>query len=142
MNSDQTPFPAEPGGGQWHKYEDPSTGLFASKTAGWTADSFSSGFEVDFSSLKREGMRAVRVFGYCVHATAVGGWFYRKGGDTNISNTPIAAGERSHELGVANAGGITSGLFEIWLSSDYKAQFAVAHVNYDIYIAPPIEYLL
>ena len=138
-NSWQQPIDAEPGGGQWHKFEDPGTGWFATKVAGWTADQFTpGGLEVDFGPVKREGMRAVRVFIVIESAVEVALW--RKSGDTNISNTPFASSEFSHEL--LWQGGSDRGQCVIWLSSDYKAQFAVTGVNADLYIAHPVEYLL
>ena len=86
-------------------------------------------------------MKAVRVYGQCIHNTVAGAWYYRKSGDTNISNTPDASGEVSHALGASVGGGRSGGQYVIWLSTDYKAQFAVPHVDYDLYIAYPIEYL-
>lgn len=136
------PVAGEPSGGTWHKVADPSTGYFASKTAGWTADSFSGGLEVDFSAVVPAGTKAVRVTVVCNHLTALGSVFYRKSGDTNISNTPLASEENSHRLLTSESNGWSSAQAVIWLSSDYKAQFAVVHVDYDLWIAYPTEYLL
>jgi hypothetical protein len=121
----------------WHKVENPGTGWFASKTAGWTADSFSGGLSVDFRSVVQAGTKAVRVGVYQI--TAVSNVYYRKSGDTNISNTPQADTEYSHIVNnLLNA--LTPSV--IWLSSDYKAQFAVTDVTTDLYIAYPVECLL
>ncbi len=137
-NSWQQPVDAEPGGGQWHKFEDPSTEWVASETA-WAAgvDDFANGIEVDFSSIKRTGMKAVRCAFIC--ATASVSMFYRVSGDTNISNTPYASAEWSHRIGDAIGAYPPMAL---WLSTDYKVQFT-AHVNtIDFYLAYPIEYML
>ena len=136
MNSDQTPFPAEPGGGQWHKFENPGTGTFASKTSGWTSDSFSGGLEVDFSSVVPVGTKTVRV--QVVQATIQSAVYYRKSGDTNISNTPHASQEISHRILLDDV----SVIAELWLSTAYKVQIAVRLNTVDISIAYPVEYLL
>jgi len=120
----------------WHKIANPSTGYMAEKTTWASADSFSAGLEVTFTGIPT-GTKAVRVM--FTQMTHDGGVYYRKSGDTNISNTPSADTERSHEL--------SYNTFEImqcviWLSSDYKAQFTVAHTDIDIYISHPIEYLI
>ncbi len=140
MNSFQQPIDAEPGGGQWHKFEDPGTGSIASKTSGWTADSFSGGFEVDFSSVKREGMRAVRCRIFKAGISGFGAWA-RASGDANISNTPVASFENSQQI-IADAGVEVNKVVALWLSSDYKVQFAVQHVDMDLYVAYPKEYML
>ena len=138
-NSWQQPVDAEPGGGQWHKFEDPSTGWFASKVAGWTADQFTpGGLEVDFSLVAPKGTRATRVVIY--QATALSDVYYRKSGDTNVSNTPGAASEYSHRILAVNDANMIIAV--IWLSADYKAQLTVSNVNTDLYIAFPIEYML
>ena len=138
-NSWQQPIDAEPGGGQWHKFEDPGTGGFASKTDVWTMDSFSAGLEVDFSSVVPVGTRAVRVF---VNKGIIGAavW-YRKSGDSNVSNTPGASVENSHLI--INSSEVTDGAQVIlWLSSDYKVQFTVSAATVDLSIYYPVEYLL
>ncbi len=145
-NSWQTPIDAEPGGGQWHKFEDPGTGWFASKTAGWTADQFTpGGFEVDFGSIKREGMKAVRVLVVIFSpASAFSVLFYRPSGDLDISNTPAASSEYSHAIARAEVNGLTNyRQVVMWLSSDYKIQLAVsADTGADVFVAYPIEYML
>jgi len=121
----------------WKKITDPDTGWLSSKTAGWTADSFSGGLEVDFSSAVPAGTKAVRVM--IQQSGTHSNIAYRKSGDTNISNTPIASQEWSHLLLDTSFGRLPGAV--IWLSSDYKAQFAVGDVNTDLSIAYPIEYL-
>jgi len=125
-----------PGKTGWVKIADPPTGWLAIKTSGWTADQFTpGGLEVDFSSVVPVGTKAVRV--NIVQLTVASYLFYRKSGDTNISNTPGASGEESHQIGWGGRR-----LMEIWLSSGYKAQFAVTDTGTDIYVAYPVEYLL
>ncbi len=143
-NSFQQPIATEPGGATWHKYDDPTAGYIGTKTTWATADSFTAGLEIDFgiAGVKREGMKAVRCN---IRGAGTGDYpiyFYRKSGDTNISNTPNASGESSHELFRCNADKITSRQCVIWLSADYKAQFTVRYTTQDIYISYPIEYLL
>jgi len=128
---------SELGGSSWTKIEDPDTGWLSSKTAGWTADSFSGGLEVDFSDVVPAGTKAVRVA--IALKTLNGRVWYRKAGDTNISNTPGASEEHSH-MALEAASGRTRQVV-IWLSSGYKAQFTVASTSQDLYIAYPIEYL-
>ena len=136
-NSWQQPVASEPSGGTWHKITDPPTGTFASKTAGWTADNFSGGlFEVDFSSLVPSGTRAVRASMFMQTTSANA--YYRKSGDTNISNTPNASSEWSHRI--SNREGVFIAV--LWLSADYKVQFAVADVSQDLYVLHPIEYMI
>jgi len=129
----------EVGGGMWHKIADPATGWLASKTTDWTADSFGGGLTVDFSAVVPVGTKAVRVVVYNTSA-ATGQVYTRKSGDTNISNTPEASSEFSHMAFGPYAG--TRVQVVVWLSSDYKAQFAVTNISMDLYIAYPSEYLL
>jgi len=119
----------------WHKFEDPATGWLASKTSGWTADSFSGGLEVDFSAIVPVGTKAVRVVFY--QTISLSSTYWRKSGDTNISNTPNATGEFSHYVNVNDY----LGQIGVWLSSDYKVQFAAADVSVDLYISYPVEWL-
>ncbi len=124
----------------WHKFANPATGWKASKTAGWTADSFSGGLEVTFSEVPA-GTKAVRCVITCAAGTTINALWARKSGDTNISNTPNASNEHSHQI-LYNT---TSSIWEqvvLWLSSDYKVQFAVFEVANDVYVAYPLEYLL
>lgn len=137
MNSWQQPVATEPGGATWHKVADPGTGWFASKTAGWTADSFTSGLTVDFSSVVPLGTRAIRI---AIYEATVGSTCYtRKGSDSNISNTPNASEEYA-TIVMANGDGIQQAV--IWLSSSYTADFAVTSVDTDLYVSYPLEYLL
>ncbi len=131
------PNPAEPSGGTWHKFADPATGWKASKTTWATADDFDAGLEVTFSEVPA-GAKAVRCV---VRSDTINGIiYYRKSGDANISNTPNASQEYSTMLGIRFANDRTQTV--LWLSSDYKVQFTVSHVDIDLYIASPIEYLL
>ena len=120
----------------WHKFNDPTTGWKASKVA-WPlgADNFVDGLEVTFSGVPA-GAKAIRVT--IAQETTQGSIYYRKSGDTNISNTPHAASEVSYRLMDIEDDTIQ---VVIWLSSDYKAQFTVGNVLTDLYIAYPIEYL-
>ncbi len=127
----------DPSGGTWHKIANPSTGWKASKTSWSPADSFSAGLEVTFSEAPA-GAKAVRC---CILESANGVQVYsRKSGDTNISNTPHASSELSHEIFQA-PGNWTALVCEIWLSSDRKAQFTV-NTTVSLYIAYPMEYLI
>jgi hypothetical protein len=113
----------------WHKIDDPATGHMIQKTSGWTADSFSGGLEVTFSDVPL-GTVACE----CVHfqGGTKSSIYMRKSGDTNISNTPNASNEKSHQIMNANLD-ITNVI--VWLSSDRKAQYAVANVDSDLLIA-------
>jgi len=124
-------------GGTWYKITDPATGAIATKTSGWTADSFSGGLTVDFSSAVPVGTKAVRIGWFIV--TAGSNIYYRKGSDSNISNTPGASGEYSHLLCTNATGG---GQWTIWISSTYTVDFAVSDVTTDLYIGYPVEYML
>ena len=124
--------------GGWHKIANPPTGWLASKIAGWTADQFTpGGLEVDFSAQVPADTLAVRVV--LMQVTTLSWIYYRKSGDANISNTPNASGEVSHLLLALNEGVAQA---VIWLSTDYKAQFAVTDVLTDLYVAYPIEYYI
>jgi len=127
-------------GPTWKKFTDPATGWLATKTTGWTADSFSGGLEVDFTAVVPAGTKAVLVV--IRSLTAAGDTFHRKSGDTNISNTPNASGEHSHRAVIYVGSIYAADIIDVWLSTEYKAQFAVTDINQDIYIAYPIEYLL
>ena len=123
----------------WHKVADPTVGWLASKTTGWTADSFSGGLEVDFSAVVPVGTKAVRV---AIRSdTTSGYWYWRKSGDSNISNTPNASSEYSHGIAHPTAGAAKQEQYVIWLSSAYKADFAVTDTGTDLYIAYPVEWL-
>ena len=135
-NSWQQPVASEPSGGTWHKFADPATGWKASKTTWATPDSFSDGLEVTFSEVPA-GAKAVRVLIY--QSTTFSNVYYRKSGDANISNTPNATLEVSHQVGTESD---RAALTPIWLSADYKAQFTVVNVLTDLYIAYPVEYLI
>lgn len=139
-NSWQQPEDTEPGGATWHKVADPSTGWFDSKTSGWTADSFStgaSGMDVDFSPVIFAGTRCVRV--WVAQAGTQSAVYSRPSGDTRISTDPDNSGEYSHSILNAEDDGI---LAEIWLSTDYRAQFSVNNTGTDLYVAYPRDYQL
>lgn len=120
----------------WYKFADPATGWKASKTTWATPDSFSAGLEVTFSEVPA-GAKAVRVLIY--QSGTFSNVYYRKSGDANISNTPNATLEVSHQVGTESD---RAALTPIWLSADYKAQFTVVNINTNLYIAYPAEYLL
>ena len=73
----------------WQKVDNPTTGWLAQKAIGWTADSFSAGWTVDFSAAVPVGTRAVLAVVYL--ETAAGNVYTRPGSDANISNTPNAS---------------------------------------------------
>jgi len=125
----------------WHKITDPDTGWLASKTSGWTADSFSAGLEVDFSAVVPVGTKAVRIV--VKPDAAAGITYWRPADDSNISNTPNASSEfafRVSEIGGSDTDDEKPCV--IWLSADYKAQFAVTATGIDLYIAYPVEVLM
>jgi hypothetical protein len=124
----------------WNKITDPPTGWVASKTSGWAADSFSGGLTVDFSSVVPVGTRAIRIS--LALYSAAGSVYYRKGGDTNISNTPQTSEEYSHCLFVNPTNDWAEVQVVIWLSNTYTADFAIQNVNSDLYLAYPVEYLI
>jgi len=134
------PVSGEPSGGTWHKVSDPATGGIASKTSGWTADSFSGGLTVDFSSVVPSGTKAVRVS--IMNFTAGGVLYSRKGGDTNISDTPNTSNEYSHWILLNPTDTYFVAQVVIWLSATYTADFAVSIDTMDIQIAYPLEYLI
>ena len=122
----------------WHKFADPTAGAYkASKTAGWTADDFTTGSLVVTFSEVPTGATAVRVITY-IGGTA-SGVYYRPSGDTNISNTPHASGELTNKIGLAT--GVLQQVV-MWLSADYKVQITVQNTATDVYLAYPSEYLL
>ena len=124
--------------GGWHKIADPPTGWFASKAAGWTADQFTpGGLEVDFSAQVPADTLAIRCIVW--QQTVTSYVYYRKSGDANISNTPNATGEMSHLILTPSE---TIEQAVLWLSADYKVEFAVTDVLTDLYIAYPIEYYI
>ncbi len=140
------PVALEPSGGTWHPVLDPATGFFASKTAGWTADRFSAatgGWEVDFSTAGiPAGVKAIRVT-MASDSTAAGHSIWtRKCGDTNISNTPSASNEHSHRIWTTPCVPAIYPQVVVWLSSDYKAEFAVGNVDVNIWLAYPSEYMI
>lgn len=117
------------------KFDDPPTGFKASKTSGWTADSFSGGLEITFTEAPA-GTKAVLCT--VVQDTTLAYVFQRKSGDTNISNTPAASQEYSHFI-LDQTVGLVHVL--LWLSSDLKVQIAVSNTGQDIYVSYPIVYL-
>ena len=120
----------------WHKFSNPAQGQVGNKSAGWTADQFTpGGFEVTFST-PPIGSLAVRC--PVQQQVGFGRVWYRKDGDTNISNTPSASSEGSHRIMTDQDGLISACL---WMSSDLKIEIAVSNVNQDIFVWMPIEYL-
>lgn len=118
---------------QWQKVSDPTVGWFAEKTAGWTADRFTSatgGLEVDFDSLVPDNALAVMVS--IEQDGTRSGVYTRRAGDTNISNTPIASNEYSTRLAASTHSPYRT---IIWLSADYKAEFAVSNTSTDLHIS-------
>lgn len=125
-------------GYEWHKVADPGTGWFASKTSGWTANDFTTGYlEVDFSAVTPIGTRAVKM---AIGLTTAGNYVYWKAtGDANISDTPnTAPEERSHLTHLAQ--GVSQVV--LWPSATGLVRLTVVDTNSDLYIAYPVEYLL
>ena len=146
-NSNQSPVPAEPGMGEWHKIEDPAVQWLASKTSGWTANSFSTGasaLTVDFSSVVPSGTKAVLVTCGLYTSSAYPTAYWRKNGDTNISTAPSGSSETSHIVGRAEAttNATVYRQVQVDLSTDYKVQFAVSHADMDVYLSYPIKYMI
>lgn len=120
----------------WHKVSDPTVGWKATKVAGWTADQFTpGGLSVTFSTLPigaLAGKMQVR------QLTTPSGVFWRKNGDANISNTPDATLEYTHQiLGSLDMMDIC----DIWVDSTKIAEFAITHVDTDLYVSYPMFYL-
>jgi len=141
-----SPVGGEDSGGTWHPITNPTVGIFASKTVGWTADRFtqaSGGWELDFSALVPAGTKAIKVH---LQAASTSSHIVmaRKKGDPNISNTPVAATEWSTLIATIPASGLYWGAqVTLWLSNDYKVEIAVSHANVDIIlISYPRAYMI
>ncbi|KKN63351.1 hypothetical protein LCGC14_0502990 [marine sediment metagenome] len=120
----------------WHKFNNPATGAKVSKTTGWTADQFTpGGFEITFSEAPIGSIAVRDVISQGGTQSTI---FYRKSGDTNISNTPSGSSELSHVL-MFSDDDVIQGVY--WMSSDLKIQIAVTNVNTDVNVQYPIEYL-
>ncbi len=138
MNSDQVPFVAEPSFGVLHPYEHPVHDWFDTKTSGWVANSFSGGMQLDFSSLKREGMRAVVV--YILKAVGAGVVWAMIDDEKHVDDNPSSGSEHAHRI---MEGPQTLGLqTTLLLSKDYKCKIAVSSVSIDIHVAYPKGYYL
>jgi hypothetical protein len=122
----------------WHLIEDPGTDWFASKTSGWTGDSFSGGLEIDFSTVVPIGTKAVEVVFY--QSTSGGITYWRKSGDANISNTPHASKEYSHIVARSESTAYYAKAI-LWLSDDYKVQIAAQDTAQDVYFSYPVAVL-
>ena len=119
----------------WHKFVDPATGFTITKTSGWSADSFTGGLEATFS-VSPIGSLAVWIV--AAQASTLNNVWWRKSGDSNISNTPSTTLETSHQ--------IFTGTYDfanviVWMSTDLKTQFAVGNTGVDLSIAAPMQYL-
>jgi hypothetical protein len=129
----------------WRKVTNPGTGWLASKTSWTAADNFDSGWEVNFSGLVPVGTKAVRCFVLIEDTSAsTSTVFWRKANDSNISNTPNASGEVSHRFShhYDSSHNYYGYQMVLWLSDDYKVDFAVSATSVDLYIAYPMEVLL
>ena len=126
----------------WHKFSDPATGSKSSKTSAWNVDTFSGGIEITFSEAPI-GSIAVRDLSQLIGEAAGDSIFYRKSGDSNISNTPHASVEFSHRMfyTIIGVNEVDSKLAVYYLSDDLKVQFASRNATGDFYIYYPIEYL-
>jgi len=118
----------------WHKFDDPATGTKASKLWAANWDDFSAGLSVTFSEAPI-GSLAVRC-SITKDATTI--VYYRKSGDSNISNTPQASQEYSHRIG---SGGTDTKLLVFWLSSGRAVQITISSGAITIYVPYPIGYL-
>jgi hypothetical protein len=119
------------GGRSWQRIVDPGTG-YTSKTSGWTADSFSGGFEIDFTNYVPNG--TVEAWITILQGGTQSKVYVRASGDTNISNTPDASTEISARI-MQDDDQIYHG--PVQLSSDYKIQIAVTNTGTDIYVSYP-----
>lgn len=123
----------------WRRITSPTAGYIASKTSGWTADRFTSatgGLEVDFSGSVTAGTKAVWV--EVVSTTTSGECAVRPAGDdAYCSNTPFANNEHFAVFTVT----IDRKQVLVWLSADYKAEFAVDATGIDIYVSYPFAEL-
>lgn len=125
----------------WHKPVNPATGWLASKTSWAVADQFTpNGLTVDFSPVLPLGSLAARSITYVVNSATADYSYWRKAGDTNISNTPVTSQEYSHQIVATTIPG--SPPMSLWLSSAYAVEMTVAYSDADIYVAQPAEYLL
>ncbi len=125
----------------WHTISNPEIGPLGTKFTGtWSADSFSGGLLITLTTLPI-GTLAIRFPGMFRDTTG-GTLFWRKNGDANISNTPYAATDHSHRLLYT---GSTNFYFSfqdvVWLSFDFKVQFASRFTTGDLYIYHPCGYL-
>ena len=64
--------------------------------------------------------------------------YYRKSGDTNVSNTPNANVEYSHRIGT---GATTTKMVVFWVSSGLSIQITIHAGAVTVATAYPIEYL-
>jgi len=120
----------------WHKISDPTVDTKASKTAGWTADQFTpGGLEVTFSEAP---IGTIAIRSAIQEASTLSAVYWRKSGDSNISNTPNASLEYSHRLLISGGAFLQA---EIWLNSALQAQFAVVNVDTDLLVYYPMGYL-
>ena len=122
---------------EWHYVQDPATGFAGVMAAGWTADQFTpGGLEVDFTGAVPLGARTAGI--YVFQESTKSRVFWRASGDANISNTPGATGERSHEIMYAADDGTP---LDVSLSDDYKTEFAVTSINTDLSVSYPSRWL-
>ena len=126
----------------WHKISDPTTGWKATKTTGWTADQFTpGGLEVTFSTLPIGSLAADIMMDF-LDTIQYGIAAWRKSGDANISNTPVASTESSHQvLYIEAANGHLRDQIIVWLSSGLKTEFATRFNTGDLNVSYPISYL-
>jgi len=119
----------------WHKFDNPGVGSFDSKVDVWNVDNFTTGLTVTYTMMP---IGSVALKEVCQQSSGVvGNIYYRKNGDTNISNTPVATGEASHLI--SNINGALQTV--MYFSYDFKVQFAVSSNAVDLYLFHPIEYL-
>ena len=121
---------------QWHQIAAPTAAWLASKTTWATADSFTAGLEVDFSSYVPAGTTMIM----CVVKllTANGIVCVRPADDdTYCKNTPIANGENFSRIQYI-AG--DTGQVIVPLNEDLVCQFTVQLVTQDLYVSRPTHY--
>ncbi len=124
----------------WHYIDDPPTGSIVKKIDGWTADSFSGGLLITYTTIPIGTVAVNQMVAY-QYASSGGLLYWRKNGDANISNTPIASEEDSHSIRATVTSLFGRSLAIVWVSSDLKVQFAVRYTTGTVWIFYPAGYL-
>ena len=118
----------------WHSIINPSVGWKVQYSAAWTADVFG-GHILDLAaSLPAGALKTTILYNQTTNTNA---WYNRALNDSNISDTPSAANERSHMMGA----GIIASRVELWLDINRQTEFASSHADVDLDISYPSDYL-